>query len=328
MKRSYAHLRELGYPAGDDLSLRPSTSEFPAGGHYGIELSSVNNLDILSATLRLADEYDLTINRVDECRGILRLPDAEIAEMVSLCRERRIGLLMSIGPRAIYDTGAFSRSPNGKRIGYRLRGMRNVALALEDVLRAVELGVRGFIVYDEGLLAVLGQMRAAGRLPAACVFKLSVHAGCSNPASARLFSEIGADTINLVPDLDLPMIAAIRQATRCPLDLFSDTAGEAGGLLRTNDVPEFVRLAAPVFLKCGAISQPAQNHLPSPGELRERMKQTRCVVEAIRRDAPEAVQVSLQERTIGLPATAGAAYVETIFVPEEGIVPEAYPVPG
>lgn len=327
MRRSDAHLQALGYPTGDDNSLSPSTCEFPAGGHYGIELSSINNLDVLSASLRLADEYECTIDRVDECRGILRLPDAEISEMASVCSERSVGLVMSIGPRAIYDTGAFSRSPNGKRIGYRLRGMRNMGLALEDVLRAVDLGVRGFIIYDEGLLTILGQMRTAGRLPSACVFKLSVHAGCANPASARLFAEIGADTINLVPDLDLSMIATIRQATDCPLDLFSDTAGEAGGLLRTNDVPEFVRLASPVFIKCGAISQATQNHLPSPGELRERMKQTRCVIEAIRRDAPGAVQVSLSERTRAVPATPGAAYLEAASVPIGGRVREAHPVP-
>jgi hypothetical protein len=307
MSDAYTLLEELGYPGGDDHSLRPSTARFAAGGHYGIEISSVNNLEVLRSVVRLADQFDIRIDRVDECRGILRLPDDEIREMVELCRERRIGLVMSVGPRATYDTGGFSRSANGTRIGYRLRGMRNVACAIEDVLRAAEMGVRGFLVYDEGLLAVLAQMRQTGRLAAETIFKLSVHAGCSNPVSARLFSSVGADTINLVPDLDLPMIAAIRQATTCPLDLFSDTAAAAGGFLRTHDVPEFVRLASPVYIKCGAISQPAQNHLPSATELVERMKQTRCVVEAIRRGAPSAEQVHEDEITRAAPASSGHA---------------------
>ena len=75
-----------------------------------------------------------------------------------------MGMVLSVGPRAIYDTGAFVRSKNGARIGYRLRGMENIVHALEDVLRAVDLGIRGFMVYDEGLLHVLNEMRRDSKL--------------------------------------------------------------------------------------------------------------------------------------------------------------------
>lgn len=311
------HLMELGYPGRDDSSLPSSEAQFSAGGDYGIEVASVNNQKILEEILRLADHYDIRIDRVDECRGMFRLPDDEIRTMVATCRERQMGLVMSVGPRAVYDPGGFSRSPNGVRVGYRLRGMSNVAHAIEDVVRGTELGVRGFLIYDEGLLDVLGQMRAAGRLPAETTLKLSVHAGCSNPAAARLFTRIGADTINLMPDVEMSMLSAFRQATPVPLDVFSDSAGSAGGMIRTYDVPEFIRVGAPVYIKAGAVSQPYQNHLPSPAEREERMKQVRCVVEMIHRAAPHARPVDRAEPTLAIPAGPGQPKPATY--PTEGL---------
>jgi hypothetical protein len=97
------------------------------------------------------------------------------------------------------------------------------------------------------------------------------------------------------------MLSAMRAAVSLPLDLFSDTAEEAGGLIRTHEVPDFVRLASPVYLKCGAISQPRQNHLPSSSELRERLRQTACVVEMLARHDLQDAQVGTDERTLGLP---------------------------
>lgn len=312
------HLIDLGYPGRDDSSLPSSEQQFSAGGDYGIEVASVNNPKILEQVLRLADRWDFRVDRVDECRGMFRLPDAEIREMVDACRERQMGLVMSVGPRAVYDIGGFSRSPNGVRVGYRLRGMNNVAHAIEDVLRGIELGVRGFLVYDEGLLDILGQMRTEGRLPAETMLKLSVHAGCSNPAAARLFARLGADTVNLMPDVDMAMLATFRQATDVPLDVFSDTAGAAGGMIRTYDVPEMIRVGAPVYIKGGAVSQPQQNHLPSTTEVEERMKQVRCVVEMIQRAAPHARPVDRAEPTLAIPA--GTPAHEPVRVPVERIV--------
>jgi hypothetical protein len=278
-----------------------SERSFAGGGKFGIELSSVNNARILRTVLALAKQHGVRISRCDECRGMARLPNADVVEMVRVCAGEGIGLLLSIGPRAIYDTGGFVRSPNGRRVGYRLRGMENVVRAVDEVRRAVDLGARGFLIYDEGLLMLLARLRREGELPARTIFKTSVHLGCANPLSARVYEELGADTINPVPDLDLGMLSAMRAAVSCPLDLFTDTAEEAGGLLRTYEVADFVRVAAPVYLKCGAISQPRQNHLPTDDELRERIRQTACVVEVLARDDLAHVQVQGDERTLGLP---------------------------
>ncbi len=299
--RTRDFLSRHGLPAGDRQAAPPPGRSFAGGGKFGIELSSINNATILRTTLKLAKEYSIRVSRCDECRGIVRLPDADITEMVRVCAGEGIGLLLSVGPRAIYDTGGFVRSSNGRRVGYRLRGMESVLRAADEVRRVVELGVRGFIVYDEGLLMLLNKLRQAGEVPASTVFKVSVHMGCSNPLSARVYEDLGADTINPVPDLDLDMLGAMRAAVNCPLDLFSDTAEEAGGMLRTHDVPEFVRVASPVYIKCGAISQPRQNHLPSDVELRERVRQTACVVEMLARHDLAGAEVGPGERTLGLP---------------------------
>lgn len=299
--RTRDFLSQQKLPSGDGRALPASASTFAGGGKFGIELSSVNNATVLRSTLKLAKEYGVRVNRVDECRGIVRLPNADIQDMVRVCADEAIGLILSVGPRAIYDTGGFVRSGNGKRVGYRLRGMESIISAVDDVRRAADLGVRGFLVYDEGLLMLLSKLRSAGELPASTVLKVSVHMGCANPLSARVYQDLGADSINPIPDLDLGMMSSMRAAVTCPLDLFSDTAEEAGGFLRTHEVPEFVRVASPIYLKCGAISQPRQNHLPSDTELRERVRQAACVVETLARHELADAQVSATERTLGLP---------------------------
>lgn len=290
--RSEKILEKLGFSGRDAYDLPSSQLRFPDGAAFGIELSSINNLKTLETALSLADSYNVRVNRVDECRGIFRLPDREISNMVALCSERKISPVFSIGARAIYDTGGFVRSKNGFRVGYRLRGMDNVKYALDDVIRGVELGIRDFLIYDEGLLSVIASLRERGELPREVRLKLSVHSGCSNPTSAALFAGVGADSINLIPDLELPMLSAVRQAVTCTLDVFSDTAADAGGMIRTPEIPDIIRLCAPVYLKCGAVSQGSQNHLPTPTEVEERVKQMVCVVETIKRFAPELEQTS------------------------------------
>ena len=294
-------LKKHGFPYQDSIDNNQIMGEFKAGGHYGIEISSMNNISILTKAFKLADKYNLKIDRVIECRGIVRIPNAEIIDMVNICAQRKIGLLMSIGPRAISDIGGFAASPNGKRIGYRLRGVENLIHAIEDMKRAIDLGVRGFTLYDEGFLYLVNEMRAAGDIPKDIIFKYSVHAGCSNPMSAKLLEDNGCDSINVIPDLDVSMLSSFRPLIKVPIDVFSDTAKSAGGFLRTYDIPKIIQYSSPVYLKCGPISQPEQNHLPNEVELEERIKQAVNVVEHINRYLPAAKRVNIHEKTLALP---------------------------
>jgi hypothetical protein len=71
-----------------------------------------------------------------------------------------------------------------------LRGMEQVLRAIEDIRRGYELGCRGFLVYDEGMLWVVNEMRKAGELPKEIVYKCSAHLGHCNPASFKLLENL------------------------------------------------------------------------------------------------------------------------------------------
>ena len=108
---------------------------------------------------------------------------------------------------------------------------------MEDVKRAAELGVRGIVVYDEGLLWVLGKMRKSGELPKNMHFKVSAHTGHGNPASARLLEELGADSVNPVRDLQINMLAEMRCAIKISMDVHTENPESSGGFIRHYEVP-------------------------------------------------------------------------------------------
>ncbi len=107
--------------------------------------------------------------------------------------------------------------------------MEQVLRAVEDIKRGYDLGVRGFLIYDEGMLWLVGQMRKDGALPKDIIFKTSAHLGQCNPCSFKLLESLGADSINPVRDLQIPMIAALRAAVQVPLDVHTDNPPGSGG---------------------------------------------------------------------------------------------------
>src|SRR3954466_14129012 len=54
---------------------------------------------------------------------------------------------------------------------------------IDDYQRMFACGLRGALVWDEGVLDVLNQARTAGDIPTDAVFKVSVYTGHANPAS-------------------------------------------------------------------------------------------------------------------------------------------------
>jgi len=236
-------LEKLGLPSGDFYDLPTSGETFPDGAHYRIEVPTINSFDALKALSDRAIELGVTINRVDETYGIFRHTLGELEDYVALAKERGIALNLAVGPRAPYDTGATVQTPQGVRIGYRLRGMEQVVRAIEDVKRAISVGCRGILVYDEGLLWVLGEMRKAGDLPSDLHFKVSAHCGHANPAAFQVLERLGANTINPVRDLQLPMLAALRRAVKVPLDLHTDNPPASGGFIRSYEAPVIARVA-------------------------------------------------------------------------------------
>ncbi|MGW2644083.1 peptidase [Streptomyces sp. NPDC001393] len=285
-----AQLSRLGLPESDGHAAEPSEARFPDGAQFRIEVPTVNSPEAAEFLLSESRRRGFTVNRITETLGMCRHTDRDLRSYVALGREYGAEIVMSVGPRAAYDIGASVQTAEGVRIGYRLRGQDQLIRAVEDIRRAVELGVRGFVVYDEGLLWVLNRLRADGDLPKDIHLKVSAHCGHGNPASAQVLEMLGADSINPVRDLTLPMIASIRRSVSVPLDIHVDNPKASGGFVRTYEAPEFVRIAAPVYLKTGNSALERHGSRPSRDHLHDVLRQVEIVTEFLGRHYPQAVQ--------------------------------------
>ena len=287
MENTIRFLKKLGIDEVSNDYVSPK--RFSDGGQYRFEVPGIQSPKTMAALLEEAGKNDIFIHRVTQTKGIMMLTDEEIAEMVALAKDYGCELFLSVGPRATYDTSATVHTKEGSRIGYRLRGYDNLVYAIEDVKRACRLGVRGILLYDEGLLWVLNQMREDGEIPSNVHFKLSAHAGHSNPASAKLLEQQGLDSLNPVRDLQIPMLAAIRNATDIALDLHTENPKSTGGFIRHYEVPKFIQVASPVYLKTGGSVAANHNWDTTVSEAIARMKQVKLVKRMIDEYCPDAI---------------------------------------
>ena len=288
-----------------DSKVEISGKSFPDGAQYRFEVPGIQNPGAMAALVDATDDYGVKIHRVTQTKGIMLLTDAEIEQMVDIALDARMELFLSVGPRATYDTSASANTPEGARIGYRLRGYKNLLYALEDVKRATSLGVRGIVVYDEGLLWVLNKMRKQKELPAKTHFKVSAHCGHGNPASAKLLEEIGANSFNPVRDLQIPMMAAIRKSIIISLDLHMENPKSSGGFIRHYEAPEIIRFAAPVYLKTGGSVAAHHGWETTKSQAAERVRQVYLVQSMIDRYYPDAKISNLGTNDMSLPQKSG-----------------------
>lgn len=299
MNNTKDFLKQIGIDEVD--SSYESDKRFEDGGQFRFEVPGIQSPKTMKALLDEADRQNLVIHRVTQTKGIMLLSDEEIAEMVDLAKDYGCELFLSVGPRATYDTSATVHTKEGSRIGYRLRGYDNLVYGIEDVKRAVNLGVRGILLYDEGLLFVLNQMRQNSQLPKNLHFKMSAHAGHGNPASAKLLESIGLDSINPVRDLQVPMLASIRDAVDIAIDLHTENPKSTGGFIRHYEVPEFIRVACPVYLKTGGSVAANHNWDTTEKEAVARIKQVKLVERMIKQYLPEAVMSPKRSADLAIP---------------------------
>ncbi len=289
MKETRAFLEKIGLPSGDAYNLKPSEKRFADGGQYRFEVPGIQGPKAMRALLKQLDEYNIPIHRVTQTKGIYTLLDSEIEEMVALAKEYNVQLMLSIGPRATTDTSASVHTPEGQRMGYRLRGQEQIVRAVEDVKRAARLGCRGFVVYDEGCLWLLNEMRKAKEIPEDCHFKVSAHTGHGNPCSAKLLENIGADSFNPVRDIQLQMLGAIRQAIDIPIDIHTENPESSGGFIRHYEVPDMIKVASPIYLKTGGSVAKTHSWDTTEDDAKKRAKQICLVKRVIDEYYPEAV---------------------------------------
>jgi len=294
MEDTRKFLAHLGLPSRDAYDLSDSTKRFPDGAQYRFEIPSVEGPRCLKAVIEEAQKHRLTIHRVSQGSGIMLMTDDEIKEMLRMAKDQQMEVSLFVGPRATFDIGAQPLTPAGKNIGLGLRGMDQIVFAIEDIRRGCDLGLRGVLVADLGLLWVIKEMKRAGKLPATLVVKVSVQLSASNPVSVRILENFGADTFNVSSDLPLPLLASIRQATSIPLDLYVEAPDNFGGFIRHFEVPEFIRVLSPIYVKLGLRNAPdiypSGSHIePTAIALtKERVRRAKIASDMIQRYYPEA----------------------------------------
>ena len=289
MRETREFLESIGMPAGDLYDLPTSEKRFPDGGQYRFEVPGIQGPGPMKALLETLDEYGIQIHRVTQTKGIMALTDDEIRLMVEYAKKWNVELILACGPRATTDTSASVKTEEGQRMGYRLRGEEQIVRGIEEIRRGVRLGVRGFLIYDEGLLWALGEARKKGFIPEDVHFKVSAHTGDANPCSAHVLVTLGANSINPVRDIQVQMLAAIRAAIDAPIDIHTENPKSSGGFIRHYEVPEFIRVAAPVYLKTGGAIAANHSYDTTEAEAKKRAKQVALVKRVIDEYYPEAI---------------------------------------
>lgn len=288
MEATRKFLESMNLPGGDAYDLPTSQKRFKDGAQYRFEVPGIQGPGAMKALLEQLEKYEIAIHRVTQTKGIMTLLDSEITEMVRMAREYQVQLILAIGPRATTDTSASVHTPEGQRMGYRLRGQEQIVRAVEEVKRAAGLGCRGFMVYDEGFLWLLNEMRKQGEIPADAHFKISAHTGHGNPCSAKLMESIGANSFNPVRDIQLQMLAAIRQAIDIPIDIHTENPASSGGFIRHYEVPEMIRTAGPIYLKTGGSVAKTHSWDTTADDAKKRAKQVALVKRMIDEYYPDA----------------------------------------
>ena len=85
------------------------------------------------------------------------------------------------------------------------------------------------------------------------------------------------------------MLAAMRQAIDIPIDIHTENPKSTGGFIRHYEVPEMIRVAAPIYLKTGGSVAKSHSWETSVSEAKERAKQVSLVQRMIDEYYPEAL---------------------------------------
>jgi hypothetical protein len=240
--------RHVGALAGE---LRTSDARFPDGAHVRVEIPSVENPAALRAVVDEAHIRQVPIHRVSQGSGAMLLTRAELATMARIGADEGLEVNLFVGPREEFGIGGSVRSPDGLLLSGRLRGMDQLRYAIEDVLRAVDAGIRGFLIADPGLMEILGGMMRDGELPRSIVWKISAVLAPSNPVTFRQLVDLGGTTINVPSDVSLAELAEIRAISDAPIDLYLEAPDSLGGMVRGHEIAEIATVAAPLYAKFG-----------------------------------------------------------------------------
>jgi hypothetical protein len=286
----------------------PSSARFPDGAHFRIEIPSVENPDALRAVVDEARERKVPIHRASQGSGAMLLTNDDLGEMARIGADEGIEVSLFVGPREEFGVGGSVRSPDGLLLNGRLRGFHQLRYAIEDIERAVDAGIRGFLIADTGLLEILRDMVAVDELPRNIVWKVSAVLAPSNPVTFRQLIALGGSTINVPSDITLSELSELRTLSDAPIDLYLESPDSMGGVVRGHELGEIASVAAPLYAKFGLRN--AKAVYPAGGHLREDVVGN--VREKVRRAqlALEWLDLSSLDLTISKPGAEGIGVPE------------------
>ena len=285
----------------------PATLRFPDGAHFRIEIPSVEGPEVLRAVVDQAAKEGVTVNRVSQGSGAMLLSAGELDEMARMAAEHGIEVSLFVGPREEWDVGGLAQSGEGPSRSGLIRGVRQLRYAIDDVLRGVDHGIRGFLVADTGLLELLAEMQARGEIPASVIWKVSAMLAPANPLTVRQLERLGASTINVPSDATLGQLAEMRAATTVPIDLYVEAPSAMGGVVRGQEAADLVSVAAPMYVKFGLrnsrLLYPSGLHLVEEAIMiaREKVHRAGVALEWMRRSGLELVQSGPGAAGLGVP---------------------------
>lgn len=299
LKRHFAGLAD---------TVQASEDRFADGAHFRVEIPSVENPSALRAVVEEARSFKTPIHRTSQGSGAMLLSRSELSEMAVIGADEGLEVSLFVGPREEYGIGGSVRSPDGLTLSGRLRGLDQMRYAIDDILRAVDAGIRGFLIADSGLLQLVKAMADGGELPASIVWKISAVLAPSNPVSFKQLIDMGGTTVNVPSDMSLLELAEIRAASAAPIDLYLEAPDALGGMVRGNELAEIATVAAPLYAKFGLrnarMVYPAGEHNMSDVVMNVREKVRRASL------ALEFLEASGLDLTISKPGAEGIGVPE------------------
>ncbi|MGD2249396.1 MAG: hypothetical protein PVF58_13390 [Candidatus Methanofastidiosia archaeon] len=249
-------MEKHGIPGRDLYELPSSPLTFPDGAHYRIEVSGVERLSTLEALVDEMEQRSIPVHRlISVVMGSTLLDTEELTEFATLAAEKNMEVILTPGPRSGWDTGRQLVTPEGGLSGARIRGSDMLSYLIADIMRGIDIGFKGFLVMDEGVLWVVSRLQEDGVIPADVTFKVSIYAGHANAAGAKVLESARGTkfkdklTFNPVGDLSLPMFASLRKAVTMPIDIHVMLSASFGGFNRMWETPEFARITSPCYFK-------------------------------------------------------------------------------
>ncbi len=312
MEETRRFLQTMNLPGCDPQHLPDAATCFRDGALYRVEIPGVESPAALEAVVDTARDLQLAVHRVTALGGIMLLSDREIRELADRGAAQRIEVCLAVGPRAPYGVHG-SAAAEGAARGWRLSGVDDLVHAVEDVRRAAALGIRSALISDEGLLWVLREMKTGGLLPEDLALRASARLGACNPASIWLLEELGAASYALPADMALARIAAARAAVDMPLEIAIEACDAMGGYVRLYDVPEIVRVGAPIYLSYDLRNAPdvypcGSHNAETMVELcRERVRHARLGQNVLERYLPAAVASQRGAEGVAMPVYLASA---------------------